>query len=218
MARSSVILVAPFLVGLAACSSPTKGGAAHPSASGEPLDGGAPSASPAETNAPSRSATAVPVEAPPQDAKILKFTRASDSGVVDRIGEKDGEFSPDGKNDLSFDVTLEGAVTALFVAAVDARGGASGAFQADTLTGKEFQPGELALAYQGGKTAGIAVFEGETRLNGANGALPTGTFKNGTRTVRLYIPADSAAKPGKSLRVYALGLTGEIVRGPTLDR
>jgi hypothetical protein len=217
MARSSVILVAPFLVGLAACSPPTKGGAAHPSASGEPLGGPAPSASVA-TNAPNPSASAAPVEAPPQDAKILKFTRASDSGTVDRIGEKDGEFSPDGKNDLSFDVTLEGSVTALFVAAVDARGGASGAFQADTLTGKEFQPGELALAYQGGKTAGIVVFEGETRLNGANGALPAGTFRNGTRTVRLYIPADSAAKPGKPLRVYALGLTGEIVRGPTLDR
>jgi hypothetical protein len=216
MARSSVILVAPFLVGLAACSSPTKGGAAHPSVSGEPVGAPAPSASVVATNAPNPSAA--PVELPPQDAKILKFTRASDSGAVDRIGEKDGEFSPDGKNDLSFDVTLEGSVTALFVAAVDARGGASGAFQADTLTGREFQPGELALAYQGGKTAGIAVFEGETRLNGANGALPPGTFKNGTRTVRLYIPADPAAKPGKSLRVYVLGLTGEIVRGPTLDR
>ncbi len=148
--------------------------------------------------------------------RFLSFRRSAQA--EDRIGAGDGAFTPDGKPDLAFTLVVRGTVTALFLASVDARGGANGVFQADTLVGKTFQPSELAVAFRGDRTAGLGVFDGVTRVNSADGALPAAALAHGEHALLLFVSAAAGAAPGNALRVYALDGNGQLVRGPTLDR
>ena len=105
----SASLLSLSLFALVACGDPP------PAASPEAPSAPAPSAAPVETPAPVASA---PVDAGPPALKgsFITFVRAANSGKVDKVGEKDGAFKPDGVKDLVFEAEFEGPAAAFFIA------------------------------------------------------------------------------------------------------
>lgn len=170
-------------------------------------------AAPVATSEPPAIRTAQSTE----EAKILSFARGADTGKVDKVGMADGSLKPDGQKDASFAIKLTGPVDAFFIAPVDKTGEPTGDFQADTLVGKETMPNELAKHMHGGKTLGIAVYEGDKLLNGADGSL-RGKIGAGEHTLTLYIVNAPSIKPGKAVRVYAQMPDGTLVASTPLAK
>jgi hypothetical protein len=156
-----------------------------------------------------------PREAPAEEAKVLAFERAKDFGKVDKVGKEDGKLSPDGTKDAAFTLKIAGGVDAIFVAQVDKNGDALGTFQADTLTGTQIQPNELAIAKAGKLTMGIGVFEGDKLLNKPDGSV-SGVFAHGEHTLTLYVEAATLLKAGKMVRVWVQMPDHTVVAGPIL--
>lgn len=152
-----------------------------------------------------------------EEAKILAFARGADTGKVDKVGMADGSLKPDGQKDASFTLKLTGPVDALFLTGVDKTGEPMGEFQADTLVGNETMPNELAKHMKGGKTLGMAVFEGDKMLNAPDGSI-RGKLTAGEHSVTLYIANVAGIKPGKSVRVYAQMPDGTVVASTPLAK
>ena len=138
-------------------------------------------------------------KAPVLAADAPTFETAPDSGKVDRVGSQDGEFTPDGTNDLAFVSKATGPIAAIFIATVDASGTPTGEYQADTLVGNTESPKELG-AKPGMVTRGLAVFEGDKLQNATDGSLSA--IGAGPHTLTLYCAPSEALKPGTKLRVY----------------
>ena len=139
--------------------------------------------------------------------------RATTSGKVDKVGEKDGAFKPDGVKDLVFEVEWEGPAAAFFLASVDADGNPTGDFDADTMTGSQEFPPELARAIdQGSATGGIAVYEGDKLLNDKSGSLVPLTD---TKHVLTLLLSSKNASKG-AYKVYAMLTDRTVVPGPTI--
>jgi hypothetical protein len=129
-----------------------------------------PSASAAPSATPSASASVAPP--PAMKGTIHAFARAATSGTVDKVGDKDGNFKPDGTKDVVFDLDYEGTATAIFVMTTDKQGALTSELDADTIIGEQAIPKELAGILAAGKhTYGLAVYEGDKLNNGKDGAL-----------------------------------------------
>jgi len=147
---------------------------------------------------------------PANPATRLTLALAPDSSKVDRIGALDGAIKPDGVNDYAFAVGFDGAIKAIFLAAVDETGKSNGRYQADTLIGDQEVPKEVSVKWGGG-TAGLAVFENDKLLNEPSGALrPIG---EGAHRLVLYIAMVPQLTPGTRLRVFIQRPDGVVAAG-----
>ncbi|CAN5158111.1 hypothetical protein BH09MYX1_BH09MYX1_06940 [soil metagenome] len=169
------------------------------------------SASAAPSDAPSASASATPK--PALKGTVVSFARSATSGTVDKIGDKDGAFKPDGVKDVVFDLEYDGApATALFVMTTDAEGNLTSEFDADTLIGEQTIPPEIAgIVNQGKTTYGLGVYEADKLLNGKDGALAA-PLTEGRHKVALHISSKSF--PKAPVRVFVLLGDGTLVKGP----
>jgi hypothetical protein len=162
-----------------------------------------------------------PVAPPPArtdsvaEAKVVLFERSKDSGKLDKIGVADGDLKPDGKKDLVFNLKVQGPVDAIFLATVDKKGDSAGTFQADSLTGTDTQPNELAVAKAGKLTEGLAVFKGDVLLNAANGSL-AGKIPAGEHALTVHIATSAAIKV--PLRIWLQMPDHTMVAGPILSK
>jgi len=141
--------------------------------------------------AASASASAAASVAPPAPAqpkgKVTSFAVAATSGKVDKVGNKDGAFTPDGVKDLVFDAEVEGPAVAIAIVS------ANGSFIADTYSGDEGAPPEVQATVKPGKmTAGVAVYEGGKLLNATNGGL--NALSDGKHKLVLHISSKDAPK------------------------
>lgn len=167
-----------------------------------------------EPSAPAPVASA-PVDAGPPALKgsFASFTRAANSGKVDKVGEKDGVFKADGIKDLVFEAEFEGPAAAFFIASVDDTGAPNGDFDADTLTGSQAFPSELSRALNaGGYTAGVGIYEGDKLLNDKEGGIAP---LDGKHKLTFHISAKTA--PKGSVRIYAMLTDKTVVTGPVVD-
>ncbi len=173
---------------------------------------------PASSGSAAASASSAPEPAKPPAMKgtIASFTRAATSGKTDKVGEKDGNFKPDGVKDAVFDVEYSGEATSFFLMTADGTGALTSEFDADTIVGDGKIPAELAPIFSAGKnTAGLAVYEGDKLLNGKDGGLaaplPAGTHK-------LTLHVSSKTFPKSALVVYALLPDGNLVKSAVLGK
>lgn len=150
---------------------------------------------------------------PPMQGAFASAARAASSGKVDKIGEKDGLFKPDGVKDLVFDVEFEGQAAAFFINSVDDSGNPNGEFDADSLTGnQEFPKGLTRAMNTGGTSAGVAVYENDKLLNTPEGGLPP--LGEGKHTLKLAISSKNASKG--AVRINAMLLDRTVVMGPVV--
>jgi hypothetical protein len=174
---------------------------------------------PASSGSAMASASAAPFEAPKPPAMkgtIASLTRSPPSGKVDKIGEKDGNFKPDGVKDAVFDVEYSGEATAFFLMTTDATGALTSEFDADTIVGDQKIPAELQPIFNAGKnTAGLAVYEGDKLLNGKDGGLAA-PLAAGTHKLSLHVSSKNL--PKSAFTVYALLPDGNLVKGPVLSK
>ena len=173
------------------------------------------SAAPSASAAPTASASAtVTPPKPAMKGTIKSFTRSALTGTVDKVGEKDGSYKPDGVKDVVFDLDYEGAATAIFVMTTDREGTLTSEFDADCLVGDQVIPGEIAgLINTGKSTAGLAIYEGDKLLNGKDGGLAT-PLAEGPHKLSLYI--SSKNYPKSAVKVFVLLPDGTLVKGPML--
>jgi hypothetical protein len=158
----------------------------------------APSATPEATSAPP------PPPPPPASAsrptepraKFVSFGLAATSGKVDKIGSKDGAFTPDGVRDLVFDAELEGgAVIAFIIVANDA-------FTADTFVGTQLPPSPADAEIKPGLgTAGIGVYENDKLANAPDGSLTP--LPEGKHKLTLYVSSREAPRKA-TFKAYAV--------------
>ena len=154
--------------------------------------------------------------APSTPAKIEGFNVATDSLTVDRVGMRDGELVPDGSKDLSFDATVTGPVTQLYLFQTDAQCSPSGSFRADTLTGTQEAPKELGGSLELGRLAlGMGVVEGGKFINRETGAIPPLSAQ--PHTLRLYVGNTNTLQPGTHVCLFALQPDGVLVRSAPLN-
>lgn len=146
---------------------------------------------------------APPATAPASSrGKVEAFSSiAAASGKVDKVGPRDGAFTPDGLNDLVFGAVLDGPATAIVIVSVDASGVANGAFYADTYVGEQVPPLEVSGDVKLGRESfGIGVYEGDVLLNAKDGSLPMLTA--GRHELTLHV---STGEPPKGrFRAYAV--------------
>ncbi len=155
---------------------------------------GSASAAPASASASASATPAAP------KASFVSATRSAQSGKVDKVGERDGDFKPDKIKDLVIDVELDGPAVALFLASTDKEGTATGDFEADTLVGNQEFPPDIAPTLNGGKyTAGLAVFEGDKLLNAKDGSLVA--LGEGKHKLSLHVSSKNA--PTGAVRIFA---------------
>ncbi len=149
---------------------------------------------------------------PRMGGEIRHFEKNKDFLRVDRVGEKDGAFTPDGVLDHVYDLELDGPATAIFLTSTDARGESNGEFTADTLVGTDMAPPEVAsMAGMGKHTAGIAVFEGGARRNADDGRLLP--LKPGRHGLELHVSSKDLPRSG-SMRVFVRFSDDSVVKGP----
>lgn len=184
----------------------------RPETASNPAPSSAPSsssASNAATAAPVSSAPATPAASttPPPTAAAAKgkfntFSLAASSGKVDKVGNKDGAFTPDGVKDLVFDAEVEGPAVAIAIVSVDAAGQPNGTFSADTYVGDQTLPSEVGAGVKPGKaTAGVAVYENDKLLNIKDGSLSA--LSEGKHKLVLHITSKDAPKGSfKAFAVY----------------
>jgi len=196
--KTSIVFM--LLVGISSCNGDTP-----PPKQAEPTT----SASVAASVAPSAS-----VE-PPAAAKgtITAFAHAATSGTVDKVGEKDGAFKPDGVKDTVYDLEYEGAATAIFVMTCDKQGELTSEFDSDTLVGDQTIPKEIAGILNAGKTtAGLVVYEGDKLMNGKDGSLAP--LAEGKHKLVLHISKKDI--PKAPVRAFVLLPDGSLVKSPVL--
>lgn len=207
-----------LVLALAACGGEAKPEAKAPETASTAVEAPKPAeTAPVATAAPT---TEAPTAMPPrqestEEAKVLMFERAKDFGKLDKVGKEDGKLAPDGSKDAVFNLKVSGAVDAIFVAVVDKNGDSAGTFQADTLTGTQTQPNELAVAKAGKLTMGLGVFEGDKPLNKPDGSI-SGALVKGERTLTLHAEGASLLKAGKMVRVWVQMPDHTVVAGPSL--
>lgn len=135
-----------------------------------------------------------------------------DSRKVDKVGKEDGAASPDGQKDVVVIAEVQGPATALFVAAVTAKGEPTGDWQADTLIGDAALPIELSLAGPSGKTTtGLFAFENDKLINAPDGSVKLGP---GPHKLTLNMADHAAIKDG--IRLFVLRADGSIAKSPIL--
>jgi hypothetical protein len=180
---------------------------AIPSASEAPVASAAPSAVP--TTAPTVSLP------PPPKGTVVSFALSAQSGKVDKIGGKDGNFKPDGVKDTVFDLEYEGMAKAIFVMTTDAEGQLTSEFDADTRVGDEAIPKDLAGIMNLGKnTAGLGVFENGKLVNAKDGGLGKDGLADGKHKLTLHVSVKDF--PKSAVRVFVLNQEDRVVKGPVL--
>lgn len=171
----------------------------------------APAATAAATPGPNAGQPQVDSGVPPLQGEFVSIVRAANSSKEDKIGETDGNFKPDGVKDLIFDVEFKGPVAAFIVASVDAEGTPTGAWDADSLAGKEIFPGEILKTRDPRDVnAGIVIYEDGKMLNNAQGGITP--FADGTHKLTLRISSKKANKG--PVRAFAMLTDRSIVTGP----
>ncbi len=147
------------------------------------------------------------------EGAFLSITRAANSGKEDKIGETDGDFKPDGVKDLVFDVEFKGAVAAFFLVLVDAEGTPTGAFDADSLAGKEVFPGEISPTRDPRDVnAGIVVYKDGKMLSRPGGGLTV--FPDEVH--KLVLRVSSKRATNGPMRAFAMLADKSIVTGPVV--
>ncbi|MEO7092842.1 MAG: hypothetical protein ABI175_06295 [Polyangiales bacterium] len=141
------------------------------------------------------------------------LAKAPDSGTVDRVGLVDGALSPDGANDLSFAVEVDGPVVAVFILGVGDDGKPNGGFHADTLIGGDSTPDALG-SKAGAGTWGLAVYENDKLANRPDGTLEP--LADGHHKLVLYLSPSSALTAEKKLRVWVLRSDDALLSSPAL--
>lgn len=161
-----------------------------------------PSAAPAASSAaPAASTPPAPPAPPPAKGKFNSAALGAKSGQIDKVGAKDGAFTPDGVKDVIFDVELDGPATAIAVQSVDEKGEPNGAFAADTYVGTQPIPPEVASTLKPGKaTAGVAIYENDKIVNKKDGSIAP--LAAGTHKLSIHISAKDL--PKGSYRVLAV--------------
>jgi hypothetical protein len=171
---------------------------------------------PAATPAASSAAPAPPPPPSPPDsapktprAKFVSFALAPTSGKVDKIGSKDGAFTPDGIRDLVFDAELEGASVIAFIIV------ANGAYTADTFVGTQLPPSDADAEIKPGLgTAGIGVYENDKLANAPDGSLTP--LPAGKHVLKLYV--SSREVPSKaSFKAFAVLDDRSMVASPVVS-
>jgi hypothetical protein len=142
------------------------------------------------------------------------LSQSPDSGKVDRVGPDDGALKPDGTNDVSFVVEVDGPIKAVFLVSVGEDDSPTGRFQADTLVGDEGAPLELG-GKAGGRTFGLAVAEGDKIVNRADGSLPP--LGPGAHHLVLYVSPSPQLEAVKKLRVYLVRPDDTVLAGAVLS-
>jgi hypothetical protein len=183
-----------------------------PSASTAPATSAAPvaSAAPAASSAAAAPAP-TPPPAPTTKTKITAFARNATFGKADKVGSGDGAFKADGVKDIVFDLEVDGAATAVILAATDKDGMPNGEFSADTFVGHQTLPPEVGgNLNQGHFTGGVAVFENDKLINAKDGSV---SLADGKHKLKLYVSAKDAPKASA---YKAMVMTSEkvLVSGP----
>lgn len=184
------------------------GGESEPAKRPEPA-----TTAPAETVAPAANAGQAQVDSgvPPLQGEFVSIVRAAASSREDKVGESDGNFKPDGVKDLIFDIEFKGPVAAFIVASVDAEGTPTGAWDADSLAGKEIFPGEILHTRDPRDVnAGIVIYENGKLLNKPDGGITP--FAGGPHKLTLRISSKKANKG--PVRAFAMLADRSIVTGP----
>lgn len=169
-----------------------------PPSAPDPVTSAAPSSSTTASTTASASASAAPsaaasVAPAPPKGKILSFTRAKTSGTVDKVGDKDGNFKPDGVKDTVFELEYEGAATAIFVMTTDKDGALTSELDADTMIGEQAIPKDIAGILNAGKnTYGLAVYENDKLANAKDGSLTS--LAEGKHKLVLHVSAKEMPK------------------------
>jgi hypothetical protein len=188
------------------------GGETEPAKSPDtPVAAATPTETAAATPAPNAGQPQVDSGAPPLQGEFVSIVRAAASSKEDKIGEKDGDFKPDGVKDLIFDVEFKGPVAAFIVASVDAEGTPTGEWDADSLAGKEIFPGEILKTRDARDVnAGIVVYQDGKMLNKPTGGIEP--FADGSHKLTLRISSKKAKKG--PVRAFAMLADRSIVTGP----
>lgn len=146
--------------------------------------------------------------------EIRRFEKASTHLRVDKVGEADGSLDPDGVMDNVFDLDLNGPADGVLLTSTDDQGELNGELAADTFIGDEPLPHEVtSLGGFGKHTLGVGVYEGERRLNTADGHLPA--LAPGKHGLTLYVSTRDAPRAG-GVRVFVRFTDGSIVKGPVV--
>lgn len=150
-----------------------------------------------------------PNDAKPNDgAAITQFSKRDDALKVDKIGGADGQLTPDGHNDASFDVTIRGPIVGILV-----YGEGDNSWQWDTYVGIQDVPAQMrALVPKGSMTGGIGVFEGGKPLNNPNGSFVLLDDKEHHLVV--YISDNGAFQPGSAFKMVAETPAHKIIESP----
>lgn len=143
-------------------------------------------------------------------AAISAFAKRDDSGKVDKIGPSDGNLKPDGKMDVTFDLTIKGPVIAILVDSAD-----DDKWQWDTYTKLNDIPADMkAFAPGGALTGAIGVYEGDKLLNNEDGSF--GLKDDAEHKLTIYIADTGAFVAGAKFKVYAETADHKVLQGPTV--
>jgi hypothetical protein len=170
----------------------------------------APSATPEASSAPPPPPPPAPASTPKEPrAKFLSFALAPTSGKVDKIGAKDGAFSPDGVRDLVFHAELEGGPVIAFIIV------ANDTFTADTFVGTQLPPSASDAEIKPGLgTVGIGVYENDKLANAPDGSLTP--LPEGKHELTLYV--SSAQAPRKAtFKAFAVLDDRSMVASPVIS-
>ena len=166
---------------------------------------GKPAATPPSGGATTSASSASPT-------KITAFAVSNENLNVDKVGLRDGLFTPDGNRDLVFTATIDGPFDAIFVVSTNAKGEPSYGLRADTQSTTEPIPEALGGIIDTGKmTIPIGVVEGKKFINGESGSVHAGP---GVHNLTLYMANTATLNPGSFVRAYVKVPGGALVPGP----
>lgn len=169
------------------------------------------SAAPAASSA--APAPAAPPAPPPAKGKFNSGVLGAKSGQVDKVGTKDGAFTPDGVKDVIFEVELDGPATAIAVQSVDDKGEPNGMFSADTYVGAQPIPPEVTSTLKPGKaTAGVVIYENDKIVNKKDGSIAP--FAAGTHKLTVHLSVKDL--PKGNYRVLAVFDDYSTAQTPTI--
>jgi hypothetical protein len=145
-------------------------------------------------------------------ARIADLKLAPEAFHVDKVGGGDGSLDPDDVPDAVFLASIAGPALGLILVAKDEHGAPCA--QWDTLTGQDTLPTGVGLySTHGDTTAGIAVYEGDSRKTRSDGSLPP--IAAGVHALTLYVEIRDVPQM-KSVELLVQRVDGSIVHGPTL--
>lgn len=210
LARRAVASVASVALAGGALALSACGGAAAAMAPSAPA--GAGEGSPASFGG--AGGGSAPAARAKMSGEIRRFEKASTHLRADKVGEADGSFEPDGVMDHVFDLDVDGPADGVLLTSTDDQGAPNGELAADTFTGDEALPQEVAgLGGFGKHTLGVGVYEGDRRLNATDGHLPA--LEPGKHGLMLYVSSRDAPRTG-GVRVFVRFTDGSIVKGPVV--